>query len=422
MYYLTNVRPLFDTPKVKENKTHDSFFKELREQALITLMGFPSLLNRQMSRSYPDFLPDHTHRERFLSLRTNVLPNLPRLVQSTPAEMTRQLQEWAENIRVYALQNPGSTGTEELGIPSSFCERLIKQAKPAALGQGTLLAIVGSGAGVQGYLGPDAFFQAPGRSAHLFKQTLARLCAWENGTEMFSMELIDACIMSGALPFIDVCPWVRAEGQDLVTATGFLRDYMRISRPRIILSLADLPASIIGDNFRQDSMRKPDANRRILQRVGSLNVIHYCGPGTSLDNNDRNSTAIQIPCLHFGRVRFEQNPASFYRVLDITCWILLLTMQIFIDQESQKDMAGLSREVQCYDAKKRVEEVLQQTGIDIELSQAIESLQDYWKQNLQHQMNASNKRRALAAADLSDARILVSSVCADQRSQSASQT
>lgn len=88
-------------------------------------------------------------------------------------------------------------------------------------------------------------------------------------------------------------------------------------------------------------------------------------------------------------------------------------MQIFIDQESQKDMAGLSRKVQCYDVKKRVEEVLRQTGIDTELSQAIESLQDYWKQNLQHPMNASNKRRALAAADLSDARILVSSVCAD---------
>ena len=108
--------------------------------------------------------------------------------------------------------------------------------------------------------------------------------------------------------------------------------------------------------------------------------------------------------------------------MDITCWILLLTMQIFIDQESPKDMAGLSREIQCYNAKKRVEEVLRQTGIDIELSQAIEVLQGYLKQNLQHQMNASNKRRALAATDLSDARILVSRVYADQWSRPALQT
>ena len=229
VYHFTNVQPPFDPPKAKENKTHDSFFKELREQALIALMGFPSLLNRQMSRSYPDFWPDHTYRENFISLNTNVLTNLPKLVQPTPAEMARELRQWAENIRMYALKNPRSTGTGELGIPSSFCERLIKQAKPAALGKGSLLAIVGSGAGIQGYLGPDAFFQAPGRSAHLFKQTLARLCAWENETDIFSMEPIDACIMSGALPFIDLCPWLRAEGQDLASATSFLGDYLRIA-------------------------------------------------------------------------------------------------------------------------------------------------------------------------------------------------
>ncbi len=35
---------------------------------------------------------------------------------------------------------------------------------------------------------------------------------------------------SGVFPFVDLCPWLKAEGKDLTVAVGFLREYMSIMK------------------------------------------------------------------------------------------------------------------------------------------------------------------------------------------------
>jgi hypothetical protein len=36
---------------------------------------------------------------------------------------------------------------------------------------------------------------------------------------------------TGVFPFVDLCPWLKAEGEDLTVAVGFLREYMSIMKP-----------------------------------------------------------------------------------------------------------------------------------------------------------------------------------------------
>ncbi len=36
---------------------------------------------------------------------------------------------------------------------------------------------------------------------------------------------------TGVFPFVDLCPWLKAEDKDLTVAVGFLREYMSIMKP-----------------------------------------------------------------------------------------------------------------------------------------------------------------------------------------------
>ncbi len=36
---------------------------------------------------------------------------------------------------------------------------------------------------------------------------------------------------TGVFPFVDLCPWLKAEGENLTVAVGFLREYMSIMKP-----------------------------------------------------------------------------------------------------------------------------------------------------------------------------------------------
>ena len=64
----------------------------------------------------------------------------------------------------------------------------------------------------------------------------------------------------------------------------------------------------------------------------------------------------------------------FYKVLDITLWILLLTLQTIVD--SHPYLAPETRKSVCDHIKTRVERILKSKGIDVLLNKAKEELQE----------------------------------------------
>lgn len=57
----------------------------------------------------------------------------------------------------------------------------------------------------------------------------SRLLSWEIKTNNVSSHNVDHLIEAGAFPFVDLCPWSKAEGKDLAAAIESLGRYIGIT-------------------------------------------------------------------------------------------------------------------------------------------------------------------------------------------------
>jgi hypothetical protein len=60
---------------------------------------------------------------------------------------------------------------------------------------------------------------------------------------------VDQLIEAGAFPFVDLCPWLKAEGKDFAAAIESLGRYIGITRPYVILTLSKKPSSVVASDF-----------------------------------------------------------------------------------------------------------------------------------------------------------------------------
>jgi len=239
-------------------------------------------------------------------------------------------------------------------------DTVAKQATPAKFkGHTTLFLTVGSGVSKQGYRQAEYFYTGPSQSAYLLRSCFTRLWSWEHRRGEPPVHDIDSLIRIGAFPFVDLCPWLKAEGEDLAAAVEFLRNYMLITKPLILLTLSEKASSVAASGF-QHAFGYP-SNDRFWFRVGFPRLVFY-----------DNCCSIQIPCFHPGQARFSVKPDTFFTALDITLWVFLLILSICIDTEPQ--YSPETREDWCRDIKCRAEEIIHKKGIDKMLAEAAKKL------------------------------------------------
>jgi hypothetical protein len=189
----------------------------------------------------------------------------------------------------------------------------------------------------------------------------SRLFKWEKPTDNVSSHALSHLIEAGAFPFVDLCPWLKAEGKDLLAAIDNLGHHLAITQTYVILTFSKMPSSVAASNFRH-AFGYADRDR-FWDKVGILHLVYYHG-----------WCSIRIPCFYSGQVRYMMKPDLFYAVLDIPLWILLLTIQTVID--THLCFATETRISACHYIKTRVEHILHLTGIDILLTKAKQDLQE----------------------------------------------
>lgn len=208
-----------------------------------------------------------------------------------------------------------------------------------------LFLIVGERQTAPAYQEASAFFSRPGDTSDLLKGFLIRLWRWENDRpENPAQQDICRLIAAGAIPFVDLCPWLKAEGADILEAPHLLKEYTLSIKPIIILSLAARPSSVVASGFSH-AFGYPQSCK-FREKVGRLKLIH-CGT---------DFCCVQIPCFHPGLARFSVNPETFAKVFNMTLWILLLAISVVLD--SAATFEERSREDWCIYIKKTVEKRL----------------------------------------------------------------
>ncbi|KAJ5498044.1 hypothetical protein N7453_007095 [Penicillium expansum] len=317
---------------------------EQREQSLIVLLGLPSLLNQRL---WPVnlFTPNEAHEESFRKLGTRTIARLS-IFKFHPLHDLVPLEEWAKKVQKHALFPFAFGRTKFTPFSDSLRQMIIEQGRPSAFeGKFVLFLVVGDRQTFLAYRKASAFFSRPSDTSDLLKGFLTRLWNWEYNTPTKPAQHdISRLISAGAMPFVDLCPWLKAEGPDILEASHLLKEYTLFVKPVIILSLAARPSSVVASGFSH-AFGYPQSCK-FRDKVGRLNLIH-CGT---------DFCCVQIPCFHPGLARYSINPETFAKVLDMTLWILLLAISVVLDSAAAFEKR--SREDWCIYIKNTVEKTL----------------------------------------------------------------
>ncbi|KAG2024937.1 hypothetical protein GB937_003159 [Aspergillus fischeri] len=326
-----------------------SKYNRISEQAAIALLGLPYLLNQAMT-DFVDwqFDPSPSYRQAFVALATDTISRMsPSKFHKRPAPMS--LIAWGNEIQRYAREHKQVVSVWRNRcheFPDLLKHMMVKQATPSLFeGKYVLMLTVGAGISHGSYRTAEAFYTGYSSSATLIKSFLSRLWQWEQSTNCVEYALSDL-IDAGAFPFVDLCPWHKAEGSNLQAAAGFLKQYIGLAKPLIMLTFSVKPSSLIASGFERSQGSASD----FWTRVGNLKLVH---PAEGL-------CCIQIPCFHPGQGRYSIKPAVFLKVFDMTLWVLLLTINVTLDSMAKFD--ATDRHDWCEFIKANVESILRDQG------------------------------------------------------------
>ncbi|KAL2835317.1 hypothetical protein BJY01DRAFT_259344 [Aspergillus pseudoustus] len=329
---------------------------EIREQAVIAVLGIHSLLNQTFaSTAHRTFLPKESHRESFKALGTRTIS---RLLPSnfSPTSHDASLAAWADDIQRYARDHRDSVSRFRNTVhdfPDNLRNMITRQATPSKLyGKFVLFLTVGAGISHQAYQKQEAFYKGSSDSARMIEDFLGRLWSWEQHEPITEVRIHDI-VSVGGLPFVDLCPWQRATGDDLKAAANSLKRYISITKPLILLTLSEKPSSVLRNGFSCGGEAPSMSN--FWSRVGQVELVQT-----------GSLCCIQIPCFHPGQRRFSAEPNIFLKIFDMTLWVLLLAISKSLDSVELYESRDRSK--WCRYVKQQVDQVLSSVGFYGELN------------------------------------------------------
>ncbi|TPR08721.1 hypothetical protein CAN33_005600 [Aspergillus niger] len=319
---------------------------ELMEQACISLLGLPSLLNQKITAVDDHLLKvDDKHRGLFEALKTDTISRLSPL-HFDAFTGGAQIAAWAGEIQDYAREHRVTVSlfrNKYYDFSDTLKEMMATQSMPSLLrGKFVLLLTVGGGISHKCYHNNQGFYTGSSNSASIIKSYIYRFWSWEL-KGMAPKFNIDDLIAAGVFPFVDLCPWYEAEGPDLLAAASFLQRYVVIVQPLIIFTMSARSSSTVASGFLHPFGYPSSC--RFWSEVGRLRLVHCDGVHS-----------LQLPCFHPGQGRFSIKPEIFTRVLDMTLWVLLVTITMALD--SAETFQDNSREAWCRHIKHEAERTL----------------------------------------------------------------
>lgn len=355
-------------PSISNEQTNILELEDLCEQLLMALFGMDFVLNTTMNCAWSangsthDTVLSDNHYLKFQTLDTKVFPFLRREhFKNASIEIAEKVSGWAKAIQSYAAAHQHSVSTyrnKTYNFSDQLREMIAEQAMPATLGEDmNLLLLVGAGIPSVAYQHAQNLWTHPTPFANMLKTLFSRLQEWE--LPITTPQNCQTPIDLSIFPFVDFCPWLKAEKAHLKAAIRFLKTYVVITRPLIILTFVEAPSRAVMTDFQNARLAR--RGRSFLDDVCSLHLVSYEG-----------SYSIQIASLRPSASRFSRKTALTVTVINLTFWLVLLTISTFVRSRSQY-LAATRYEWCCY-VKAEVERTISETKIDVMIREAKEEL------------------------------------------------
>lgn len=224
------------------NVAIDQSVLDTREQALIALLDEGSLNTEPGGKFLHE--PTTKDEEAFASLATEVTTLLPKLTKTSSSQISRRIEQLAENIQQYANANPVATGTAIYSFTKAVEETIVLGMSPSFLHNNfTPFVTMSSDVPLHVFRKPETFFLQSAVSSHLTQTIINYFGTWEGDSGILDAGYARRLAENQHLPFFDLYPWPKKSDDTLQDATRFTRQYLAIANPLVLIAHGDLVRS-----------------------------------------------------------------------------------------------------------------------------------------------------------------------------------
>lgn len=344
---------------------------DIREQILIALFGYDSLLNRQHGGKYVSYVPSDYDQVAFQRLGTSLFQHMRQYSAQPDAETQMSVAQWMSTVQIFANSNEVDLGTDKYPIDPERRELWAQQALPATVHGKVLACWYGDYVPLHRLREVVPFWSQDSRTPRMLKDFISRLLALEEndmGTRWSSSQLTPYTDR-GLFPFVDYQYWPK-HTELLRDIMELSRQYIEVTKPLVVVTLSKSLSCVVQSNFSNPTTTnwpreaetfddvvigsQARAVRDWIPAVGNLHLAYYTDPGelryakavqygqnrtTPEFSPQPNDCFIQIPSIHPGYDNYNRGWIELRRLLDMSMWKIVLTMDVAakIVQDGQHD-------------------------------------------------------------------------------------
>jgi hypothetical protein len=295
VYYpavVTNLT-IFVLPRARVTFAIQNAHVDVREQALVALMGKSTLLNRQKGGRYPDIRPTMEDAESFGRFGPKILS----LMHDTdPCSNTtkKALHAYADATQQYANQRSSTTGTSSYSFTNDYKRVMLNQALPATIKNTSYspMVLLGHDVLVGSFREATPFFETEIFSSHLMNNIVNWLATLEWNKSKLTDGFAKKLHARGMLPFVNLYQWFKKSREDLPQAINLLRQYLQATKPLVAMTWGEQTTSTAIANFQHDrGIREGDLGFSVGRPV----ICHYSTDPLNVHDDD---WVVIVPSYH----------------------------------------------------------------------------------------------------------------------------
>lgn len=278
--------------------TYRQRIADVREQALIALLGPGSLLNSDSGGHAAPYTVHPQDAQQFTAFGTSLLKELH--WHTSDSQVTAAIKQYALHCQQYAIDHPSTTGHERSPIDDAMTQVIADQAvaRTTSSKAYAMLVTIGTDLTDDAVERKKWFYDGIGRASSILMDIIDGLAFCELGYSTTSIRPSPSLRNEHQLPFVDLYPRTVKHNDDYEPTISMLRDYLQITKPFVALTLGHLTSSTAVGRFQHKNGLRP---RDFYDYVGT---VHLSGYDDKPEQTSADNCCLVIPCLHPGMVRY----------------------------------------------------------------------------------------------------------------------
>ncbi|KAK5693186.1 hypothetical protein LTR17_025230 [Elasticomyces elasticus] len=340
--------------------------KNWREQILIQVLGYSTLLNRDLGGQYTRY---HRPKDRVslfkqLGTRSYEMMTDPRHYQAPSAALQQDIDSLLQEHQKYAKDKGLTVMSDAQG--KAFARQAYSATHLDRAGQGHhLMLFLGEAPPLKVINGPPVqIWRQNSDSIENLQAMLGSLLDLENPSHETTGQRFEELANKDQVPWLDM--WYYPEANPMLHVrqiTELARKGVARIHPLIVVAFSRTAADLLSTDLNADTFKK-QASRDL--EAGSLSLHHYTVGQSGHSSGNPDEYFILLVCPHTGAMRYVSGEAQkqISDLIDLTLWKLLLLVDVACRHLAKEATGPTNRREMCTAICLEVNRRWQQLNLD----------------------------------------------------------